>query len=202
MKIKFAQCSVDDCKGNAHHDKGGKTGMCQKHYIRFKTHGDVHFVKKQPRPAMEWIEAHVNYAGEDCLPWPFHISKVDGYGRAHHPVTGKLHTAARLMCALAHGEPATPRLQAAHSCGKGNEACVNPKHLYWATHKRNQADRLQHGTTNRGEKQGKSKLTTADVLQIRELLKTQTQTSIARQFGVDPSHISNIFRGKDWAWLA
>lgn len=171
------------------------------HYCRIRAHGDPSVVKKVASPAKDWITEHASHDGDGCLTWPFHIGK-DGYGRVHRPSNGTLTTAARLMCEVAHGKPPSPIHEAAHSCGKGNLGCVNPRHVYWATPTRNHADKVQHGTTNRGERQWKSKLTTADIAEIRSLLETDiTQNEIARRFGVNPSNISDIKRGKKWGWL-
>src|SRR5258708_5289386 len=84
------------------------------------------------------------YAGDECVIWPFGKSKR-GYGEAC--IFGKRREALGWMCILAHGEPPTARHQAAHFCGA--PSCVNPRHLRWATHTENQADRAVHGTTNR-----------------------------------------------------
>lgn len=200
MQMLFTRCAADGCEKNAHRDAHGTRGFCSLHYHRVRKYGDPTVRRSVPRPAQEWLAAHASYLGDDCLTWPLHVG-ADGYGRAHHWDTGRLCTASRLMCILAHGEPPTPKHQAAHSCGNGNLACANPKHLYWATHTINQADREAHGTTNRGERQGQAKLTSADVLEIVQLLGSRSQTAIASTFGVNQSHISNIKRGKQWGWL-
>lgn len=200
MEKRFAQCKVVGCERNAHRDDHGKSGCCSLHYQRFRKHGDASMVKRPPSPAKDWLIAHVAHDGEDCLTWPFAIG-LDGYGRVHNFSTGALTTASRQMCLLAHGEPPTKKHEAAHSCGMGHMGCVNPQHLYWATPTTNHADKVQHGTTNRGSRQGGAKLIESDVVLIRSLLGTQTQTAIAARFGVDPSHISDIKRGKRWGWM-
>jgi hypothetical protein len=55
----------------------------------------------------------------------------------------------RVMCEIAHGPKPAPGFVAAHTCGKGREGCVNPRHLRWASQKENMADKLLHGTSNR-----------------------------------------------------
>ena len=163
-------------------------------------HGDPEKVGKRSSPALDWITENARFEGDDCLPWPFHVGK-DGYGRVHEPRTGKLMTASRLMCVTAHGEPENPKLQAAHSCGNGNKACANPKHLYWTDHADNQADRVEHGTTNRGERYGLSKLTEADVRYIRSVNGIIPQKETAEKLGVDQITVSDIVRRKRWGWL-
>lgn len=198
--MRFENCLINGCDRNAHRDENGKKGWCSTHYQRWRKHGDPLVVKAQETPAIDWLHKHSTHSGDECLPWPFAIG-ADGYGRVHTPKTGSLTTASRLMCIFAHGEPPSPRHEAAHKCGKGNEACTNPEHIYWATPTENQGDRVLHATSNRGERQWKAKLTAADVIEIRRLLGSITQTEIAKRFNVDISHISDIKRRKKWAWL-
>lgn len=83
----------------------------------------------------------------------------------------------------------------------GHEACVNPKHLYWATPSENQNERVKHGTSNRGTRQWQAKLTEQDVRSIRKLFGSKSLSEIAGQFGVSRGAIKDIQRGKNWAWL-
>jgi hypothetical protein len=198
---RYAKCSVADCAANAHHDGSGRRGFCCMHYQRWQAHGDPLFVWKQERPAIEWLESRVLFTGDECLPWPFTVGK-DGYGRVHRPDTYRLTTASRMMCEMAHGPAPSRKHEAAHSCGNGNKACTNPNHVYWATPTRNHADKVAHGTTNRGERQGSSKLTEADIRAIRSLCETMSNTDIARIYSLDQSTVSQIKGRKRWGWLA
>jgi hypothetical protein len=148
---------------------------------------------------MDWLTAHASHECDDCLIWPFAIG-ADGYGRVHRP-KGSLTTASNLMCEMVHGPKPSQKHEAAHSCGMGNTGCVNPRHVYWATPKENHADKIKHGTTNRGEQQGASRLTEDDIRQIRSRSGTESQLSLAREFQVDPSHISKIVNRQAWGWL-
>jgi hypothetical protein len=90
METRFKPCSVDGCARNAHRDGFGKKGMCAMHYQRAKkSGGDPSIVGRRPSPALDWIEAHKDYAGDSCLRWPFAIGK-DGYGKAHYKGTSRL----------------------------------------------------------------------------------------------------------------
>ena len=198
--IKHTTCSVASCDRSAHFTAGGRGGLCSTHYKRKLKNGDPNLVGRRSSPAIDWVEAHVSHPGDECLIWPFHIGK-DGYGRVHERRTGKLMTTSRMMCIMAHGEPESEKLQAAHSCGNGSQGCVNPRHLYWTDHTGNQADRVKHGTTNRGQRQWQAKLTEADVREIRALRGLESQASIARRYRLDQSTVSNIMRRKNWAWL-
>ena len=90
---------------------------------------------------MEWLLDHVSFEGEECLIWPF--NKQNGYAGCIS-ADGRRQYACRVMCKLAHGPAPTPKHEVAHSCGKGDEACINPKHLRWATSAENGADRKLH----------------------------------------------------------
>jgi hypothetical protein len=148
-----------------------------------------------------WIRQHSTYEGDGCLQWPFAKCR-NGYGRVNWPdYKGTKMTASRAMCIAAHGDPPSPKHEAAHSCGNGHAGCVNPNHLRWATKKENQHDRIRHGTTNRGERQGRSKLTEQDVLTIRQLYPSMTQPALAKRYGVDQSTISDIVLRRRWSWL-
>jgi hypothetical protein len=114
---------------------------------------------------------------------------------------GRISRVSRIVCEKFNGPPPTSKHEAAHSCGKGHEGCVSGRHLRWDTPKGNQADRLKHGTHNRGERQPRAKLTEHDVRWIRSVIGTRPQREIAQMFGVHPCVISEIKIGRKWAWL-
>ena len=78
---------------------------------------------------------------------------------------------------------------------------MNQGHLRWATPVENHADKIGHGTTNRGERQGASRLTEAQVLEIRGLAGLVSKAEIGRRYGVDRSHVSKIISRDVWTWL-
>jgi hypothetical protein len=188
------KCSVAGCDG-----KKSARGLCGKHYYRFRIHGDPLGGGTAWGSSLAWVAKHVTYAGDDCLPWGF-ARDASGYGKIW--VCGKLSQAHRYMCIKAHGEPPTPVHQAAHSCGNGHLGCANPRHLSWKTVADNQADRLIHGTHNRGERCGTSKLTASDVFEIIDrVARGETQISIAKTYNVDQSSVSSIITGRKWSHL-
>lgn len=87
---------------------------------------------------------------------------------------------------------------------QGMECCHNDgnpqnnhlSNLRWDTPKSNQADRVKHGTTNRGEQCGKAKLTLEQVKFIRQ--DTRLQRIIAAEYGVKQNTISRIKSGTRW----
>jgi hypothetical protein len=107
----------------------------------------------------------------------------------------------RVMCLLAHGQPPSIEHVAAHSCGNGAGGCVNPRHLRWATASGNEADKVFHGTSNRGERSGSAKLTESEVRSIRSLEGRMTQQDIADKFGVHLMTVNSILRRRNWGWM-
>ena len=153
--------------------------------------------KKPPNGTLrEWIEERVDYAGDDCLHWPF-STYSNGYGCL--TFNGTQMPAHRVMCMLAHGLPDDDKMHAAHSCG--NKICCNPKHLRWATCAENHADKKRHGTHREGEAVPTSKLTEADVHQIRALKNRVPCKQIAAMFGVAYQTINDIHNRHVWAHL-
>lgn len=70
--------------------------------------------------------------------------------------------------------------------------------LSWGTRSKNQMDRAVHGTSNRGQRHGMSKLTNKEIKRIRFLLSTGVfqQKEVAEIYNVHPSNISYIHRNK------
>ena len=89
-------------------------------------------------------------------------------------------------------------------CGHNNGDRLDNRadNLRWVTKSENQLDRARHGTDCRGERHPAAKLTRAEVIGIRYLLKLGTkQRLIAEKFGVSTGHVAAIGRRKTWAWL-
>jgi hypothetical protein len=78
---------------------------------------------------------------------------------------------------------------------------VHPKHLRWATHKENEADKSGHGTVARGERHGHSRLTPEDVSKIKKLAGAISQREIAKRFGIGQQNVSDIVCGRRWSWM-
>lgn len=197
MARAFKACAVVDCNGDAH-ASGCAQGFCKAHYRRLLRHGDPLGGGTSMGARKRWIEQHANHIGIECLNWPFSRNE-NGYGQ--FKVAGQSTLASRVMCEAAHGAPPSPTHQAAHSCGNGARGCMNPQHLRWATRVENEADKVEHGTLPRGERQGNSKLTADDVRAIRQQAETATHGVVAKRFGVARSQISRIVNGDQWGWL-
>lgn len=88
----------------------------------------------------------------------------------------------------------------------GNKLNNNLSNLRWGTRKENVSDMMRHGTYSpppkkTGESAHSAKLTQADVEKIRSLAGTISGKKLAMLFGVNPSNISAIIRGKIWSHL-
>lgn len=72
--------------------------------------------------------------------------------------------------------------------------------LCWGTAEDNQGpDRVRDGISNRGERCGKAKLTWDNVREIRRRVAAgETNTALAREFGVSQPCVCNIVNGKNW----
>lgn len=88
-----------------------------------------------------------------------------------------------------------------HECD--NPPCVNPDHLFLGTYLDNVRDMInkgRQGVVPRGEKARHSKLTTEQVLEIREAYASgrNTQVELARIYGIHKRNIWMITSRKVW----
>lgn len=187
-----AECAVDGCSRQVY-----GLGWCNLHYTRNRHLGDPLAGVTSPGDCLDWLKSHSAYDGEDCLKWPY-STRDDGYGKLW--IDGVLQTASRAMCEMVHGPAPSDTHHAAHKCGKGHLACVHPKHVYWATPKQNASDKVMHGTTNRGERHGNSKLTRAAVIDIRSDTAA-SKRDLAARYGVTLGTINGVLARRSWGWL-
>lgn len=192
---KSKVCKIEGCDKPKH-----AHGLCQMHNRRRIVTGDPLVKSLDPKVdrRVNWIEAHKDYAGDDCLKWPFGVGD-NGRGVVYR--SGKAISAPRSMCIAAHGEPPTPSHETAHLCGRGHEGCMNPRHLTWKTHAENDSDKDIHGTRVRGEMVNTSRLTEGEIREIRNRSAREVNAALAREFGVSQTTISDIKNRRTWAWL-
>lgn len=136
----------------------------------------------------------LTYDGQECLIWPY---STNGHGYGQIREEGKPVRVSRLICERLYG-PGFPDAHAAHSCGNGQLGCVTPGHLRWATRAENEADKTRHGTDNRGERHGMTKLRADEVAIIRALAGIETGRSLAKRFRVSSVTVSNIQHRRRW----
>ena len=180
-------CAIEGCGKPAR-----KRRLCWMHHKRLQVHGDP--LQARRSPCHEWLQEHVRHSGEPCLIWPFSRNKI-GYARAHYPGSRIETLASRIMCEMVNGPPPSDGYQAAHSCGRGRDGCVHPKHLRWATVSENAREAFVHGTNGYGTKAHSAKLTKRQVVEIRKRANTVSHSDLAREFGVSRMTVTNAARG-------
>lgn len=144
-----------------------------------------------------WRYVAPNHADE-CWPWAGGLNSK-GYGRL--AINGAARLAHRFSYELAKGA-VPPGHEVCHSCD--NPSCVNPEHLFAATHYENMQDMTRKGRASdtKGEKCGKAKLSNADVCEIlRRFSIGDTGTQIAEDFGVSHTTTYAIKNSKRWAHI-
>lgn len=186
-------CCVENCEKPAR-----IKSMCPFHYQRHMDGTELTKPKTDAKAAVRFLNDTIaNPPSSGCVFWPY-SRYGNGYGRVE--VDGRTLMPHRVVCLRVHGEPPSLAHEVAHNCG--NPACVSPHHVRWATHVENCADRIGHGTSNRGERHGNSKLTREIVLEVRHQLSLGANIAdLAGAYKVLPSTIRRVANGKRWGWL-
>ena len=89
-----------------------------------------------------------------------------------------------------------------HKNGKRDDNRL--ENLKWGSPKRNQKDRIKHGTTNQGENHGSAKLSENDVLKIRKTTDRSRGygAKLAKEYNVKKETIYAIIKKKIWKCLS
>lgn len=98
---------------------------------------------------------------------------------------------------MIHHGPIPADMHVLHKCD--NRLCVNPEHLFLGTNEDNYKDRDAKLRMPHGVRCATNKLSPDDIRDI--LASTKRNAELARQYGVDPSHIMRIRRGERWKHL-
>lgn len=98
------------------------------------------------------------------------------------------------------GPPPSPAHQARHKDGNNlNNALCN---LEWGTPTENSMDKIEHGTSGKGEANSRSKLSSQEATEIRRrFMLGENRKQIASDFGITRSHVTDIGKGRRWAHL-
>jgi hypothetical protein len=126
----------------------------------------------------------------DC--WNWTGATTQGYGAFW--LDGKTVNAHRVAWELTHSHPGDSYVL--HRCD--NRRCCNPDHLFLGTHQDNVADMVAKGRHKPGVV---SKLTPAQVVEIKHLLPTTSSKELARAYNVSPAAISHIKTGETWSHI-
>jgi hypothetical protein len=149
------------------------------------------------------VKRYVHGPNEDMHPVYDKILKPNISKGYEHVVLSKHHItktfSVHRLVLLAFVGPRPEGMQCRHLDGnkRNNRLC----NLKWGTPKENQQDRVAHQTDCRGERQGSSKLTTEQVLYIREQYKRNkhgVRNSMAKKFNVTHSNVCSIIHRRTW----
>lgn len=187
-------CKVEGCDRRA-----TRRAMCPMHYQRWRKSGDPGEGAPRQRSGagIEWIERALAGNTDQCVIWPF--AKTDtGYGS--FCMDGQTSYVHRYVCEQAHGAPPSTEYQAGHLCGA--RLCANKRHLRWVDQSTNEADKILHGRSNRGERHGSAKLSSGDVLSIRRMACSGISAlTISEEFGISTRYTRAIIARSAWSWL-
>lgn len=152
--------------------------------------------------------SHVDHGSINrCWPWKLY-KNAEGYGAVKF--AGKIRKVHRVAWELAFKE--RPSSLVCHTCD--NPPCCNPSHLFTGSDADNSRDKVnkqrqargpKHGFVlhpekiPRGEQNGKAKLSSLRVTEIRTLRAAGLSgPKIARMVGVKRTEVYNVLSGKTW----
>lgn len=140
--------------------------------------------------------------GEDaCWVWTG-TKRRKGYGSI--TINGKSRVVSRVAYEFYHGS-IPEGMFVCHTCD--NPPCINPKHLFLGTPADNMRDRDEKGHharcaphhVRRGEENYLTKLTSQQVLEIRQLHEQgMSYSRLVRMFGIGKSTVADICTRKRW----
>lgn len=106
----------------------------------------------------------------------------------------------RLVLYAFAGPPPPGAIHTRHLDGTRNNN--RPRNLAWSTCPENFADKVRHGTSNRGTQRGWSKLTPLQVRCVKALIAMgASDRMLGRTFKVTASNISAIRKGRSWWYV-
>jgi hypothetical protein len=147
---------------------------------------------KQKAKALNYLYNNSVPSSTGCREWTGPVTK-DGYGQIGPDwivIQFGIKGAHRLMVHLVHGHEFTSRHETVmHRCH--NRACVNPEHLDVGDQSLNMQEAARRGSMAK-------KLTVGDVILIRSLGGSASNSEIAARFGVHCRTIDKVLQRIIW----
>jgi len=135
-----------------------------------------------------------------CWLWAYGGRTSDGYGTVQHEKKTLL--AHRVSWMLHRGEIPHGH-SVCHRCD--TPACVNPDHLFTASHADNMADMRAKGRADRkhGARNGRAKLSNDQAMEMLTLSRMGlfSKRQIARSYGVADSTVARVINGETFSHL-
>lgn len=128
-----------------------------------------------------------------CWTWTAATDK-DGYGVFWY--NNKAQYAHRVSWQLTNGLITSDQV-VCHRCD--NPLCVRPDHLFLGSYYDNILDKVKKQRSSLNEQNPNSKLTKSQVRDIKKRASKETQTALAKEFGVSRKTIYLIINGQMWA---
>src|SRR5215468_1835358 len=165
-------------------------GLCRRHYLQEWSAGllDNHQRKCDVVTVKDRLLSKIRITESGCWEW-IGFRKPDKFDYGYIWINGRNVKAHRVSYEQ-HKGPIPKGIDVLHKCD--NPPCINPDHLFLGTRGENCKDCASKNRFPLNESHHNAKLSKEDIRTIFSLRESMSQTEIARQFGVNQSHISRI----------
>lgn len=182
-------CSVKSCDSPAH-----TKGLCRMHYARLWKNGALEL--SPPMSLSEKLIQGRRIDEKGCWIWTGGLT-AGGYGRMFADGKDRRSQAVHRVAFSEFCGEIPKGMAVCHKCDVRN--CFNPEHLFLGTNLDNMRDAAAKGRLPRGERHSAAKLTSDQVIEIREAVRNgASRCSVAKQYECSVSNIINIVEGKTW----